>query len=119
MALQHAAVAADQQNICRLVQVCKAWRKAVKQSRACLTNVRFSRELLSDAEKPLAAAAGITAELGRCAHWLSAYAGTVRSIDLEIKGFEAHDDDDDDDDMMQSAACGIYHTMLLPWACKQ
>lgn len=42
VALQHPPVAADQQNICRLLQVCKAWRALVQRSAAGLTDVRIS-----------------------------------------------------------------------------
>lgn len=80
VALQHPAVATDQQNICRLLQVCKAWRACVQQSAAGLTIL----EALSDAElKDLPKLADIAA-------WISKYPSLLHSISLNrrVSGWE-------------------------------
>lgn len=69
VALQYPALAADQQNICSMLQVCKAWRTAVQHSDACLTNLIFRRKLPYPAESTAAIAA--VAELVQFAQWVS------------------------------------------------
>lgn len=76
VALQQPAIAADPQNICKIVQVCRAWREAVQQSNARITVVSFQR---AKAESPDEVAADLR-RLQQFVKWVSLYPGMIRSI---------------------------------------
>lgn len=73
-------------NICRLVQVCKAWRTAVQQSNACLTDISCTLWLSCTSEEHAAATTIFAEDLAQFNQWLKGYAGTVRSIDIGVPG---------------------------------
>lgn len=81
MALQHPALAGDQQNICRVLQVCQSWRKAVQQSSANVTDVVYSKWLPPSEGHTTE----YTSELPQFSHWLASNAGLVRSISIDLK----------------------------------
>lgn len=89
MVLQHLAVAEDQQNVCRIAQVCKTWRTAVQHSEACLTDIMCSLLLPCNPEAHAAAIADFADKLAQFAQWITRYAGTVRSIQVDIPGVMA------------------------------
>lgn len=79
--LQHPAVAANQQNICRLLQVCKAWKNIAQQTTSCLTHVSYSKELVSSSAEAVAA---FIEDLVWFTRWVTSYAGIIRSINLDV-----------------------------------
>lgn len=74
--LQHPIAAADQQVICKMLQVCKKWRAAVQQSNAGLTNVKY---LVPKRHERYPSCCCSVTDLW---WWLRHHKGVVRSISI-------------------------------------
>lgn len=85
MALQHPAVAADQENICSIVQICKAWRSAVQHSEAGQTDIIINkrRRMYFDDPTITDVVTCVAAKVVQFARWLPLHAGIVRSISID------------------------------------
>lgn len=77
--LDHSAVTSDQQIVCNLLQVCKAWRTAVHQSGAAITNI----------DTAISPKVGELPKIAHLAAWISLYPSLIRTISITR---EHHDD---------------------------
>lgn len=70
VALQHPAVAADQRNICTLLQVDRAWSAAVQKSAASRIHVRIDHRTI------------FTSRVISLSQWLAKHPGLVHTLDI-------------------------------------
>jgi hypothetical protein len=83
-AIEHPAISTDPKALCTSARICKAWRHAVQQCRACNTAIDLSAP---DLIKCYLATSGFPSapQLRSFAQWLPKHAGLVRSIRSQMR----------------------------------